>query len=87
MGYADLLQFTGSFPLLDRAGKDSLWKTVFYEPQTLRELSQGLTEVYALLKTAGDLSFTEHLLADRVDYCEFGNSQAVPGAHRQPAER
>ena len=73
--YAELRQFTGSFALLDRTGTDTLWQTVYYEPQTLRELSQGLTEVYALLKTAGDLSFTEHLVADRVDYCEFGNSQ------------
>ncbi|GAB3573873.1 hypothetical protein [Hymenobacter daeguensis] len=73
--YADLRQFTGSFPLLDRAGKDTLWQTVFFEPQTLRELGQGLTQVYALLKTAGDMSFSEHLVADRVDYCEFGNSR------------
>ena len=75
VAYADLRQFTGSFPLLDRAGKDTLWQTVFFEPQTLRELSQGLTEVYALLKTAGDLSFSEQLVADRIDYCEFGNSR------------
>ena len=75
VSYADLRQFTGSFPLLDRTGRDTLWQTVFFEPQTLRELSQGLTEVYALLKTAGDLSFTEHLVADRIDYCEFGNSK------------
>ena len=73
--YADLRQFTGSFPLLDRAGKDTLWQTVFFEPQMLRELGQGLIEVYALLKTAGDLSFSEHLVADRIDYCEFGNSR------------
>ncbi|MGY3089511.1 hypothetical protein ACVWYF_002559 [Hymenobacter sp. UYAg731] len=73
--YADLRQFTGSFPLLDRTGKDTLWQTVYFEPQMLRELGQGLTEVYALLKTAGDLSFSEHLVADRIDYCEFGNSR------------
>ena len=47
---------------------------MFYEPQALRELSEGLAQVYALLKTAGDLSFTDHLLADRIDYCRFGNS-------------
>jgi hypothetical protein len=75
VNYADLRQFTGSFPLLDRTGQDTLWQTVFFEPQTLRELSQGLTEVYALLKTGGDLSFTQHLVADRIDYCEFGNSR------------
>ena len=73
--YADLLRFNNAFPLLDRAGNDTLWKTVYYEPTALRELSQGLKEVYALLKTDGDLSYTEHFLADRVDYCQFGNSQ------------
>ncbi len=73
--YSDLARFTGAFPLLDRQGNDSLWETVYYEPNALRELSQGLAEVYALLKTAGDLSYTEHLIADRIDYCRFGNSQ------------
>ena len=72
--YGDLLRHTSSFPLLDRQGQDTLWETVHYEPHTLLELSQGLTEVYALLKTDGDLSFTEHLIADRIDYCRFGNS-------------
>ncbi|WP_426490703.1 hypothetical protein [Hymenobacter sp. 102] len=72
--YQELTRFTGSFPLLNRQGRDTLWETVYYEPQALRELSEGLAEVYALLKTAGDLSFTDHLVADRVDYCRFGNS-------------
>ena len=72
--YADLRHFSSSFPLLDRGGRDTLWQTVYFEGQELRELSQGLTEVYALLKTAGDLSFTKHLVADRIDYCQFGNS-------------
>jgi len=72
--YADLTRSSGSFPLSDRQGRDTMWETVFYEPQTLRELSEGLAQVYAELKTDGDLSFTEHLLADRVDYCRFGNS-------------
>ncbi|WP_400191877.1 hypothetical protein [Hymenobacter sp. B81] len=74
VSYADLRRSSGAFPLLDRQGKDTLWETVQYEPHTLLELSQGLTEVYALLKTDGDLSFSEHLLADRIDYCRFGNS-------------
>jgi len=74
VSYADLGRFGQAFPLLDRAGRDTLWQTVHYEPHQLLELSQGLVQVYALLKTAGDLSFTEHLLADRVDYCRFGNS-------------
>ncbi|RZJ60776.1 MAG: hypothetical protein EOO58_02560, partial [Hymenobacter sp.] len=74
VSYADLGRFSNSFALLDRTGRDTLWQTVFYEPHTLLELSVGLVQVYALLKTAGDLSFTEHLLADRIDYCRFGNS-------------
>ena len=74
VSYADLLRFSNSFPLLDRSGKDTLWQTVFYEPQNMLELSQGLVQVYALLKTAGDLSFADDLLADRIDYCRFGNS-------------
>ncbi|MCB2408330.1 hypothetical protein [Hymenobacter lucidus] len=72
--YRDLLRYSGSFPLMDRNGRDTLWQTVFYEPSTLVELSAGLAEVYALLRTDGDLSFTDHLLADRIDYCQFGNS-------------
>lgn len=70
----DLTRFSGAFPLVDRNGRDTLWQTVFYEPSTLQELAAGLTEVYALLKTDGDLSFSEHLLTDRIDYCQFGNS-------------
>ncbi|RZK61225.1 MAG: hypothetical protein EOO59_05605, partial [Hymenobacter sp.] len=30
VSYADLRRFTGSFALLDRAGKDTLWETVYY---------------------------------------------------------
>ena len=74
VSYADLRRFSNSFPLLDRTGKDTLWQTVYYEPHQLLELSQGLVQVYALLKTAGDLSFADDLVADRIDYCRFGNS-------------
>lgn len=37
-------------------------------------IRQGLVEIYAILKTEGDLSFTKHLDVARVDYCAFGNS-------------
>jgi hypothetical protein len=75
VSYADLLRYSNSFPLIDRTGRDTLWQTVYYEPSMLRELNEGLVQVYALLKTAGDMSFAEHLLADRIDYCHFGNSR------------
>ena len=75
VAYADLRRFSNSFPLIDRTGKDTLWQTIYFEGPEMQELSAGLTEVYAQLKTAGDMSFTQHLVADRIDYCEFGNSQ------------
>ncbi|OGX89846.1 hypothetical protein [Hymenobacter coccineus] len=75
VSYADLRRYSNSFPLRDRTGRDTLWQTVYYEPQAMHELSEGLAEVYALLKMGGDLSFTEHLVADRIDFCHFGNSQ------------
>ncbi|TPG72138.1 hypothetical protein [Hymenobacter nivis] len=75
VSYADLRRYSNSFPLRDRTGRDTLWQTVYYEPQAMHELSAGLAEVYALLKMGGDLSFTEHLVADRIDFCHFGNSQ------------
>ncbi|MDO7875833.1 hypothetical protein Q5H93_13910 [Hymenobacter sp. ASUV-10] len=72
--YADLLRYSGSYPRHDRKGQDTLWQTVFYEPSALRELSEGLVAVYAQLRLAGDSSFSDQLVADRIDYCHFGNS-------------
>ena len=63
VSYADLRRFSNSFALLDRTGQNTLWQTVHYEPHQLRELSAGLVQVYAQLKTAGDLSFARDLLA------------------------
>jgi hypothetical protein len=34
----------------------------------------GLVQMYAILKTEGDLTFTNHLDVARIDYCSFGNS-------------
>ena len=34
-----------------------------------------LTEIYAILRVDGDLSLTEHLTVDRIDFGEFGNSR------------
>jgi len=40
----------------------------------MRALNEALKEVYALLKVDGDMSVVQHLYADRVDFCTFGNS-------------
>lgn len=73
--YDDLLRFTGSFPYHDKKGTDTLWETVYYAPSEIQTLNLALTGMYAQLKTGGDLSVIEHLFAERIDYCTFGNSK------------
>jgi len=73
--YNDLLHFRNSFPVYDRFGKDTLWESVSYAPEEMEHLNKTLTGMYALLKTAGDISVIEHLYVERVDYCTFGNSK------------
>lgn len=72
--YDDLKGARGSFPLLDKNEKDTLWETMVYEPDRMEELSRGLCTIYALLRTAGDMSVMDHLYCERIDYCTFGNS-------------
>ncbi|MDG2331090.1 MAG: hypothetical protein P8M05_05820 [Flavobacteriales bacterium] len=75
VSYEDLLRYKDGFPLFDKTGKDTLWETVMFDPESQAELNFGLTSIYALLKTDGDLSVMEHLIVDRIDYCQFGNSK------------
>ena len=70
--YNELLRYAGGIPLYDNLGKDTLWLTVFYAPGEAEQLHKALLEVYALLKTAGEV--TEHLSVQRIDFCTFGNS-------------
>ncbi|MBJ6116821.1 hypothetical protein JAO76_01370 [Pontibacter sp. BT310] len=72
--YEDLLHYSDAFPYFDKKGVDTLWETVMYEQQSQAELNHGLTMIYALLKTDGDMSVMEHLYVSRIDYCTFGNS-------------
>ncbi len=72
--YADLKHYISSIPLLDKNGNDTLWESVQYSPTDMNELFPALTQIYALLKTKGDMSVMEHLRVDRVDYCTFGNT-------------
>jgi hypothetical protein len=72
--YKDLLRFTYSVPLIDNAGKDTLWEKVTYDMKEWEFIREGLVKIYAILKTEGDLSFTKHLDVARIDYCTFGNS-------------
>lgn len=70
--YDELMRYVGGFPLYDKYGKDTLWLSVFYAPSEMEQLNSALLEVYALLKTGGEI--TEHLSVQRIDFCTFGNS-------------
>ena len=72
--YERLRGFSEVIPLTDEDGKPTLWDTVIYDGGEMRALNEALKEVYALLKVDGDMSVVQHLYADRVDFCTFGNS-------------
>ncbi len=72
--YNDLLNITYSIPLKDKEGKDTLWEKCLYDMKDWEHLREGLIQLYAIIKTEGDLSFASHLDVARIDYCSFGNS-------------
>jgi hypothetical protein len=74
VSYNDLINITYSVPLKDKKGKDTLWEKALYDMKDWEFLKQGLINLYALIKTEGDYSFTKHLDVARIDYCTFGNS-------------
>ena len=73
--YDDLLRFENTVSLLDSRGEDTLWETAYYSESDTRELHKALTEIYALLKTDGDVEVLEHLSVARIDFCTFGNTR------------
>ncbi|RKD17276.1 hypothetical protein BCY91_03870 [Pelobium manganitolerans] len=73
--YSDMLRFNLSTPLLDKNGKDTLWKTVYYDESEMKELYAGLKYIYAIMHAAGRLTVMNHLSVARIDYCSFGNSK------------
>jgi hypothetical protein len=72
--YDDLTHFTYSVPVLDTAGRDTLWEKALYDLKDWNYLREGLLKLYAILKTEGDFTYTRHLDLARIDYCSFGNS-------------
>ena len=72
--YNDLLNITYSVPLKDKTGKDTLWEKALYDMRDWEYLKEGLINLYAIIKTEGDYTFTKHLDVARIDYCTFGNS-------------
>jgi hypothetical protein len=74
LSYKDLLNITFSVPLKDKEGKDTLWEKALYDMKDWEYLKEGLINLYAIIKTEGDYTFTKHLDVARIDYCTFGNS-------------
>ena len=75
INYQDLLRYNNSIALIDNRGKDTLWETVFYPQDEMKDIHHSVKTIYAILKADGDLSVMEHLFVDRIDLCVFGNTQ------------
>ncbi|MEN0045544.1 MAG: hypothetical protein AAF806_00655 [Bacteroidota bacterium] len=73
--YEDLLHFHFSSPLINAKGEDTLWETVHFDDFERDDVYNALTQLYALLKTDGDITVLDHLEVARVDYCTFGNTR------------
>jgi hypothetical protein len=75
VSYRDLLQhITYSVPLKDKHQQETLWETALYDMRHWDFIREGLVQMYAILKTEGDLRFINHLDVARVDFCRFANS-------------
>jgi len=72
--YGDLMRFDNTASLIDEHGEDTLWETAYYSESDRKDLHKALTEIYALLKTDGNIEVLEHLSVARIDWCSFGNT-------------
>ena len=73
--YDDLQRNIASLPLLDSNGKDTYWETLYFADHEREALNDMLCEIYALLKTDGNVEVIPHLEVARVDFCTFGNTK------------
>ena len=72
--YIDLKHYFTKVSLEDKSGALTLWETALYSESDMKELNEGLIEIYSILKSDGT-THIDHLIVDRIDYCSFGNSQ------------
>ena len=73
--YDDLCRFSGAMPYEDPSGRETLWMTVMFPPAVFAELRPRLTSIYTELKLGRDSEQHEHLMVDRIDFGDFGNSK------------
>ncbi len=73
--YDDLRRFSGAVPYEDPKGRETLWLTVMYPPEASAELRPRLISIYTELKLGRHAKQHEHLVVDRIDFGDFGNSK------------
>jgi hypothetical protein len=73
--YSELTRFTGAVPYENPQGQETLWLTVMYPPEVLAELRPRLISIYSELKIGRHAVEHDHLLVDRIDFGDFGNSK------------
>lgn len=73
--YGELTRFSGAIPYEDPRGRETLWLTVMYPPEVFAELRPRLTSIYSELKLGNHTDQHEHLVVDRIDFGDFGNSR------------
>jgi hypothetical protein len=73
--YQDLHRYDNSIPFIDNHGRDTLWETVLHSQSEMIQVHEALKKIYALLKSAGDVSVIDHLYIDRIDLCTYGNTK------------
>ncbi|WP_207493594.1 hypothetical protein [Aridibaculum aurantiacum] len=72
--YNDLNRMNYSVPIKDKNGNFTDWEQVLYEIRDWEYLREGLVNIYSILKTKGDPTYTKNLDVQSIDYCPFGNS-------------
>lgn len=74
--YSELRRFTGAITYEDPKGRETLWLSVMYPPEVIEELRPRLIKIYSELKIGRESAVEhEHLLVDRIDFGDFGNSK------------
>src|SRR4028119_613510 len=58
--YEDLSRITFSIPIKDKHGKDTHWEEARYDMREWEFIRDGLTQIYAILKTEGNLNYISH---------------------------
>ena len=69
------MRFNNSIPLYDKKGIDTLWESVFYPQDDMKEIHESLKNIYAIMQSGGDMSVLKHLYVDRIDLCVYGNTK------------